>query len=106
MIAQAASILLPALFMGSGALGLTVLVQSWRTYGGAFRRLQRELADCGDSQAVTVTLARYEVRVLCGGTTALPAIRRPALRQPNVARPGFSPARLPVPALPVQPAAA
>lgn len=99
MIALVASIVLPALFTASAVLAIGVLAASWRTYGGAYRRLRRELAACDDRQGVAITLIRHEVRMLGTTPRTIPAIRRPALR--HAGRTGISPARLPV-----QPAAA
>jgi hypothetical protein len=72
MIVQVTAVVLPALFVASGLFGLGVLGMTWRTYGGAFRRLQRELVACDDMQSATVTLVRHDVRVM-GHPGAAPA---------------------------------
>ncbi|WP_298196447.1 hypothetical protein [Novosphingobium sp.] len=93
MVALVTHVVLPALFVTSGLFGLGVLGLTWRTYGGAFRRLQRELAICDDMQGATVTLVRHDVRVMGDPARAIPVLRRPVLRQP--VRGAVSPVRLP-----------
>ena len=93
MIALVASVVLPTLFIGTGVFGLAVLAGTWRTYGGAFRRLQRDLAACDDAQLLMVTMMRHDVRVMGSAPRVAPMVRRPAPRQP--ARATVNSGRLP-----------
>ena len=95
MYALVASAVLPALFIGSGALAVTVLIGTWRAYAGAYARLRGELAAVRFEQDVRITVTRHDVRALGGMMPALRG-RRPITTtrpQPLAGRPAISPAR-------------
>ena len=98
MIALVTTVLLPGLFAATGLFATVVLLGTWRTYGGAFARLQAELTACDSVPVVAEQRLQLDHRVGMGPGSA---VVQPA--SVSVLRPVVSPVRRPAPlcALPV-----
>lgn len=81
-----ASLLLPALFVGSGLFAIASLAAAWRTWGRELRVIRAALAGVEDCQEFTVRLKLTETREL------LPTARRGGIRATGAPAPRSRPA--------------
>ena len=75
-----ASIALPLLFLGSGALALGSLIGAWRTWGGQWRAIQAQLAALDEARPYRAQVTLIEMRAV------LPVARRSVFRPQGATR--------------------